>query len=105
MYSIKLDDGTEIEANLNMNTWESDTEPDDSVFEDNTSNVSYTDPDGNVVELGECNYVRGILDDNGKYLFFLNPLTDAERAEINATKVEAQVFYTAVMTDTVMEDE
>lgn len=104
MYSIKLDDGTEIEAHLNMNTWESDTEPDDSVFENNTSNVSYTDPDGNVVELGECNYVRGIQDDTGKYLFFLNPITDAERAANTLNRTEAQAFYTAVATDTLMED-
>lgn len=104
MYSIKLDDSTEIEANLNMNTWESDTEPDDSVFENNTSNVSYIDPDGNVVELGECNYIRGIQDDNGKYLFFLNPLTDAERSEKTLNRTEAQAFFTAVATDTLMED-
>lgn len=75
MYTIKLDDGTEIKAHLNMNTWESDTEPDDEVFKNNVSNVSYTTPDGETVQLGECVYFRGIKDDNGKYLFFLNPVS------------------------------
>ena len=100
MYIIRLDDGTEIEANLNMNTWESDTEPDDSAFVNNTHNVSYTDPDGNVTELGECEYIKGIQDDNGKYLFFLNLIPEAV---IAANQMEAQVFFTAVSTDTLME--
>ena len=76
MYTIKLDDGTKIKAHLNMNTWESDTEPDDKLFTDNTTNVSYTTPEGETVYLGNCKYFRGILDDNGKYLFFLNPIID-----------------------------
>jgi hypothetical protein len=73
-YTIILDDKTEVKANLNMNTWETMTEPDDSVFENNTDNVSYITPEGETVELGKCHYFRGIQDDEGKYLFFLNPI-------------------------------
>jgi hypothetical protein len=75
-YTIILDDKTEVKANLNMNTWETMTEPDDSLFEGNTDNVSYITPEGETVELGKCHYFRGIKDDEGKYLFFLNPVRE-----------------------------
>jgi len=99
MYTIKLDDGTEIRANLNMNTWESDTEPDDSAFVGNTNNVSYTTPDGEEVELGECRYVKGIQNSTGKYLFFLNPLTDAEKREKQIEKQRADIDYIAIVSE------
>lgn len=47
-----------------------------SVFEGNTDNVSYITPEGETVELGKCHYFRGIKDDEGKYLFFLNPIKE-----------------------------
>ena len=77
-YTITLDDGTEVKANLNMNTWESDTEPNDALFEGNTSDVSFTTPEGDVVELGECKYLKGTLL-YGLWTFFLIPLTEEEK--------------------------
>ena len=79
-YTITLDDGTKVYANLNMNTWESDVEPNDALFEDNTNNVSYTTPDGKTVKLGECKYVRG-AHIGEIYMFFLKPITEAEKKE------------------------
>ena len=78
MCTITLTDGTTIEANLNMNTWESEKEIDDTIFENNTDNISYLTEDKEVVELGDCKYMNG-----GKhgdlYYFFLIPLTDEEK--------------------------
>ena len=99
MHTITLDDGTEIKAELNCNTWESKTKPDDSVFENNTNNVSYTTPGGDIVELGECKYIRGIKSSKGRYLFFLNPLTDEEKNKRNIEKQRADIDYIAIVSD------
>lgn len=99
MFTIFLDDGTEVEANLNCNTWESDTEPDDSVFVNNTSNVSYTTPEGETVELGECKYIRGVQNVEGKYLFFLNPLTETEKIEKQLAQQKSDIDYIMIMED------
>lgn len=98
MYIIKLDDGTEFEAELSMTTWKSDTEPDDSVFANNTSNVSYTTPDGDEVVLGECHYFRGIQDTDGKYMFFLNPITEDEKRAAEQVQQRADIDYIAMET-------
>lgn len=100
MYKILLDDGTEVEANLNMNTWESDTEPDDSAFVNNTGNVSYVTPDGDEVVLGECKYIKGVQNTEGKYQFFLNPLTDADRM----AKQRADIDFIAMVSDIDLEE-
>ncbi len=79
MGKVILDDNTEIEVTLNVNTFESETEINESVFANNISNVSYEDEDGNVTSLGECNLVFGGLI-RDKWLFCLNPITSEERA-------------------------
>ena len=40
-----------VKANLNMNSRETITEPDDSIFESNTDSVSYVTPDVKNIEL------------------------------------------------------
>lgn len=99
MYKITLDDGTEIRANLNMNTWESDTEPDDSAFANNTKDVSYETPDGDTVQLGECKYIRGIQNTDGKYLFFLNPITAEEKRDAEIVQQRSDIDYIAMEMD------
>ena len=99
MYKITLDDGTKIQANLNMNTWESDTEPDDSVFIRNTKNVSYETPEGETVLLGECHYIRGIQNAVGKYLFFLNPVTAEEKRNAEIVQQRSDIDYIAMEMD------
>ena len=78
MYEIYLDDGTVVEANLNANTWESETERSQDVFEDNISNVSYKTPDDEIVELGECDLVW-MSERDGIWRFGLNPLAEEEK--------------------------
>jgi hypothetical protein len=97
-YTITLSDGTEVKANLNMNTWESETEPDSAVFEGNTDEVSYTTPTGEIVELGECKFVKGSIL-NGKYTFFLNPLTEAEKVAREIESQRADIDYIMIMED------
>lgn len=97
-YTITLADGVEIEANLNMNTWESDVEIPDTIFANNTSNVSYTTPEGKKVELGECKYIKGAHIDD-VYMFFLNPLTEEEKAQKQMAQNTADISYIMIMED------
>ena len=100
MFTIILDDGTEIEANLNMNTWEADVEPDGEIFVNNTNHVSYITPDGDEIEIGECKFIKGVKNPEGKYLFFLNPLTDADRL----AKQRSDIDFIAMMSDIDLEE-
>lgn len=78
MYKIILSDGSEVRANLNENTWESQTEVTAATFEGKTKTVTIEDEGGNVEELGECTYMIGAHRGN-VWMFFLNPLTEAEK--------------------------
>ena len=97
MAKVFLDDGTVIVATLNMNTFESDTEVDPEVFNDNISDVSYEE-NGEVVELGECTLVYGGLQ-GGKWQFCLNPITEDERMKIALAKNTADIDYIMIMED------
>lgn len=97
-YTITLSDGTEIKANLNMNTWESETEPDSAVFAGNTDEVSYTTPDGETVYLGECKFIKGFML-NGVYTFFLNPLSESEKFAREIENQRADIDYIMIMED------
>ena len=97
MYVIYLDDGTEINANLNANTWESDEALDEDIFEGNTNEVSYETPDGVTVELGECVFnAIGFLDE--KWCFSLNPITDEQKAAKAIEQNTANIDYLSAMT-------
>ena len=82
-------------ANLNMNTFESDTEVDPEVFNNNISDVSYEE-NGEVVELGECTLVYGGLQ-AGKWQFCLNPITEEERMKLALAKNAADIDYIMIM--------
>lgn len=80
-YVIVLDDGTEVDAFLNASTWETAEEPDESMFEDNTENVSYRTPEGDTVDLGDCKFgMIGFSESRQVWQFLLTPLTADEKA-------------------------
>lgn len=77
-YTIILSDGTEIPAYLNAGTWESSTEVSEDMFEGKLDDVSYTTPEGDTVELGECKF--GLVGKHKKiWQFLLTPLTQEEK--------------------------
>lgn len=78
-YTIVLGNGTEIRANLNANTWETDEQITESTFEGGLDGVSY-EYDGETIELGDVKLVF-IGESEGEVWFGLNPLTDAEKKE------------------------
>ena len=102
MYTITLPSGTKLEnLKLNGNNFVSDTEIDESLFTDLLSEVkiegseeseqSYTMK--NVYLLQQVHYDDG-------YYFIL-----AENEITTQDKIESQVMYTALMTDTLLESE
>lgn len=97
MAKIFLDDGTEIIANLNMNTFESDTEVDEEIFKDNISDVSYEE-NGEIVELGECVLVYGGLQGD-KWLFCLNPISVEEKTAREIARQRSDIDYILIMED------
>lgn len=98
-YKITLGNDTEIMANLNGNTWETNERITEDTFTGGLESVSY-EFDGDTVELGEVALVFMGNHDNEVW-FALNPLTDAE---IAAQRIDAQVYFTAVSTDTLLEE-
>lgn len=75
-YIISLSDGSEIAANLNGSIWETSTEISDETFNNKTNNVSYTTPDGDVVELGECETViLGYIKNRKIWQFVISPIS------------------------------
>lgn len=104
MYKIYLDDGTEIEAVLNENTWESETKINPELFKNNTSNVSYETPDGENVFLGACRFMM-LTGYDGKYIFALNPLSETEKETIQVEQNTANIDYIAMMTDVELPEE
>ena len=93
---IILSDGTKVNARLNMNTFESDVEILEEVFEGKLDDVSY-EVEGETVELGECNLVycgeRG-----GVWRFSLKPLTAAEKVAKEVEQQRADLDYIAMET-------
>lgn len=99
MYTIVLSDGTRIEnVDLNMNTWESKQKITEDVFEGKLDNVAYITPDGDTVELGECNLVY--CGERDKiWRFCLNPITDAEKVARALAQQRADLDYIMIMED------
>lgn len=94
-YTITLDDGTEIKANLNANTWEVD-KIDVSLFENNTDKVKYTTPEGDIIELGEVVFeYGGVFKERNVHYFVLRPLTAEEK--LNKQIIELQVALAEMM--------
>lgn len=100
IYTVELGDGTTFEnITLNGNNWVSQEELKEEDFTD-LSHVAITGSDGSVQELGECELAQVRLYEDGWH-FILRELT---ADEISRRDNEAQTFYTAMMTDTLLEE-
>lgn len=100
IYRVELGDGTTFEnLTLNGNNYVSQSEITEEDFTDLT-HVIITGSDGSVQELGESELVQVAHYSDGWY-FILRELT---AAEISRRDMEAQTFYTAMMTDTLIEE-
>lgn len=100
-YDVTLGDGTKF-SNLTMNgnNYVSETEITEDDFTDLTQ-VTVEASDGSVQTLGESELVQVAHYEDGWY-FILRELTSEEIARRDN---EAQTFYTAMMTDTLIEGE
>lgn len=99
MYTITLPNGTKLEnLKLNGNNFVSATKIDETLFSDILSEVK--------IENDESSYtMRNVsllqqMEIDNEYYFIL-----VEQEISNQDKVEAQVMYTALMTDTLLEEE
>lgn len=96
---MTLTDGTVIDnLTLNGNNFVSQVEVSEDIFSDNVSEVTIEDGE-RTYTLNNCvvEYVRQYPD--GWYIFLRELTPD----EIRTNNNEAQIFYTAVVTDTLME--
>lgn len=95
-----LSDGTELDnLTLNGNNYVSETEIIEDVFSDNLGSVTIISDEG-TQELHDCKLVQLAHYNDGWY-FIIEEMT---QAEITSNANEAQTFYTALMTDTLMEE-
>ena len=100
IYTVELGDGTTFEnITLNGNNFVSQVEISEDDFTD-LSHVTVTGSDGSVQEMGECELAQVRLYEDGWH-FILRELT---ADEISRRDNEAQTFYTAMMTDTLLEE-
>ena len=94
-----LNDGTELDnLTLNGNNYVSETEITEDVFVDNLETVTIVSDD-ETQELHHCKLIQIAHYEDGWY-FIIDEMT---QAEIDKDNTEAQTFYTAMMTDTLME--
>lgn len=100
-YTIDLADGTTFEnLTMNGNNYVSQEEITEEDFTD-LSHVTITGSDGSEEEMDDAELVQVTQYTDGWY-FILRPLSEDEIARRD---VEAQTFYTAMMTDTLIEEE
>lgn len=99
-YTIDLGNGTVLsDLTLNGNNYVSQTEVTEDTFE-GMENVTITDSDGNEQTLNNVELVQCKKFEDG-YYFVLREMTDAEVKQANN---DAQILFTAVMTDTLLEE-
>ncbi len=99
-YTIDIGNGTVLEnLVLNGNCYVSQEEISEDTF-DGMETVTITDSDGTVTTMDnvELTFVHHYPDG---YYFGLNELTEAQ---IKALSTDAQIMYTALMTDTLIEE-
>lgn len=100
-YTIDLGNGTVLEnLTLNGNNYVSDTELDESTFS-GMSNVTITDSSNNSVILKHAK-LQQVMPLFGKWYFIIEEMSDLE---LQTMANSAQLFYTAAMTDTLIESE
>ena len=94
--TIRFTNGETIEAEVNGNNFITDTEPE---FPDDLTKVEIESKEGTTVFNNVIMQEGAPLD--GRHWFIL---METPKEEIKTNELEAQVFYTAVMTDTLMEE-
>lgn len=100
-YSIDLGNGTVLNGlTLNGNNYVSQEEISEEIF-DGMGNVIITGSDGSTYEMEkvELVYIQRFSDG---YYFVLHELSESE---IKEAATDAQVLFTALMTDTLLEEE
>ena len=102
MYKLILEDGTTIE-NLTMNgsNYVSETEIDESIFEDNLSTMTVVDEDAGTEEtLENVEFIQQVhyenFHGNTGYYFCFRQLSERELKDL---EVQAQIDYIAMMAD------
>lgn len=99
-YTIELADGTTFEGlTMNGNNYVSQAAITEDDFTD-LSHVTITGSDGSVEEMNDAELIQVCEYTDGWY-FILRALSPDE---ISKRDVEAQTFYTAMMTDTLIEE-
>lgn len=97
MATIKFNNGYTITAELNENCFITDNKPN---FPTDLSNITVTaDDKAYIVEHGEIIEAASVDD---RYWFTIR---DIPNEELTREKADAQITYTAIMTDTLLEDE
>lgn len=99
MYTIRLADGTELK-NLGKNgdNYISATEIDESIFEDNTSEIVITDENGAEEVIKNAVFIQQMQFPDGYYFCF----TQKTATELAFEKIQSQIDYVAMMTDVEM---
>lgn len=96
--TIIFTDGTELEAMLNATTYIVDEKPG---FPANLSEVTVQSKDGSTTVYNNVEIIEAYSDD-GKYRFII---VEVPSDIISKERMDAQVMYTALMTDTLIEEE
>lgn len=100
-YSIELADGKTFEdLTLNGNNYVSKTEVTEYDFTD-LSHVTITDSDGNVEEMNNAELLQVAQYTDGWYFI----IEEMSPAKIKAAANNAQILFTAIATDTLIEEE
>lgn len=95
-YTIRLADGTELKGlGKNGDNYVSATEIDESIFEDNTSEVVITDEDGNETVIENAVFVQQMEFPDGFYICF----TQKTSMELAMEEMQSQIDYIAMMAD------
>lgn len=97
MATIKFNNGITINAEENGNCFITDSKP---AFPSDLSNITVTtDEESYVIANGEIIEAASI---DGRYWFTIR---DVPETELAREKADAQITYTAIMTDSLLEDE
>lgn len=100
-YSIELADGKKFEnLRLNGNNYVSVEQVTENDFTD-LSHVTITDSEGNVQEIENAELLQIAQYDDG-YYFIIEAMSPAK---VKAMANDAQILYTALATDTLLEEE
>lgn len=99
-YNIILSDGTTFDnLRMNGNNYVSDVEVTEDMFYD-LSNVTITDSEGNAQEYKRMELIQIAHYSDGYYI----SLREMSPAQIKEIETDAQITYTALMTDTLIEE-